>query len=248
MYLLEQRLKKSKASYYELAKKYHPDTIAEEDKDHVKDKFKEITEAYSILGDAGQREKYDRLIFGDSASSDFQNQDAYDYWKERDPEGYKKRRSADQQQQDRINERLKNAKSYEEFFDRYEHHRDKNQARENLMRGEGFQELNKKYGTKYDYYEDANEEHQDKYIRYRERFYENYWDTKDNAAYYSQSASTRAWLTLKKIFKSKSLESLEYVQGHSYYDNKYTKEDFSNSNTHHQTKLTNKEKIEKQSQ
>eukprot|EP00347_Sterkiella_histriomuscorum_P016383 403353399 len=212
MYLLEQRLKKSKASYYELAKKYHPDTIAEEDKDHVKDKFKEITEAYSILGDAGQREKYDRLIFGDSASSDFQNQDAYDYWKERDPE------------------------------------ETKNQARENLMRGEGFQELNKKYGTKYDYYEDANEEHQDKYIRYRERFYENYWDTKDNAAYYSQSASTRAWLTLKKIFKSKSLESLEYVQGHSYYDNKYTKEDFSNSNTHHQTKLTNKEKIEKQSQ
>eukprot|EP00347_Sterkiella_histriomuscorum_P022295 403330988 len=208
MYLLEQRLKKSKASYYELAKKYHPDTIAEEDKDHVKDKFKEITEAYSILGDAGQREKYDRLIFGDSASSDFQNQDAYDYWKERDPE------------------------------------ETKNQARENLMRGEGFQELNKKYGTKYDYYEDANEEHQDKYIRYRERFYENYWDTKDNAAYYSQSASTRAWLTLKKIFKSKSLEPLEYVQGHSYYDNKYTKEDFANPNTNPQTQESDNNKKE----
>jgi curved DNA-binding protein CbpA len=45
--------------------------------------FKEITEAYSILGDAEKRARYDQLIFGDSSRGDFENQEAYEYWKDR---------------------------------------------------------------------------------------------------------------------------------------------------------------------
>ena len=78
-----------------LAKKFHPDAIKGEQKDPAsktaeaelekKEKvFKEITEAYSVIGDIELRKKYDRLIFGSSSmnetSSSFDNQDAYQYW------------------------------------------------------------------------------------------------------------------------------------------------------------------------
>jgi hypothetical protein len=45
----------------------------------------------------------------------------------------------------------------------------------------------------------VDKEHTDKYIKYRERFYENYWDTKENHAYYSQPLRTRAWISFKKV-------------------------------------------------
>jgi hypothetical protein len=70
-------------------------------------------------------------------------------------------------------------------LNRLEHHREKSAAREHLFRGEGFKELNKKYGTDYDHYSKADEENSDKYIKYRERYYEEYWDTKENHEYYS---------------------------------------------------------------
>jgi len=103
------------------------------------------------------------------------------------------------EQQERVKDRLKNYKDYEDFLNRYEHHREKSSAREHLMRGEGFKEMNQKYGTEYDYYEKADQEHDDKYIKYRERYYEQYWDTKENHAYYSQPATTRAWIQFKKV-------------------------------------------------
>ena len=48
----------------------------------VEKKFKQITEAYSILSNNDLRKKYDRLIFGASSetSQDFSNQSEYDYW------------------------------------------------------------------------------------------------------------------------------------------------------------------------
>ena len=49
----------------------------------IQDIFKEITEAYSILGDAEKRARYDQLIFGESSRGDFDNQEAYEYWKDR---------------------------------------------------------------------------------------------------------------------------------------------------------------------
>lgn len=104
------------------------------------------------------------------------------------------------EQQERVKEKLKNYTDYQDFINRYEHHREKSQAREHLFRGEGFKQMNEKYGTDYDFYEEgANEENKDKYIKYRERYYEKYWDTRENHAYYQQPATTRTWIQLKKV-------------------------------------------------
>lgn len=75
-----------------IAKKYHPDALkgeqkaneesgkalaSEADLEQKEKLFKEITEAYSVLGDTDLRKKYDRLIFGssstDETSSSFDN-------------------------------------------------------------------------------------------------------------------------------------------------------------------------------
>src|SRR5580658_7993843 len=42
-----------------LARKFHPDVA--KDKKHAEEKFKEINEAYEVLGDADKRKKYDEL-------------------------------------------------------------------------------------------------------------------------------------------------------------------------------------------
>lgn len=45
--------------YKVLAKKYHPDTTQEADKQAAEEKFKAISEAYEVLSDAEKRKKYD---------------------------------------------------------------------------------------------------------------------------------------------------------------------------------------------
>ncbi len=49
-----------KKAYRVLAKKYHPDTNPD-DKDASAEKFKEVSEAYEVLGDAEKRKKYDEM-------------------------------------------------------------------------------------------------------------------------------------------------------------------------------------------
>ena len=155
--------------------------------------FKEITEAYSVLGDAEKRARYDRLILGESGRRDFENQESYEYWKDR--EAHKDNlKQFYEKNQDRIKEKLRNAKDYNDFIERMENHREKHRAREHLFRGEGFKELNHKYGLDYDYFNDVEQEQKDKYIKYRERYWDCYWDTKENHEYYQQPASTRAWI------------------------------------------------------
>ena len=51
-----------KSAYRKLAKKYHPDVSKEPD---AQEKFKEIGEAYSVLGDESKRRTYDQ--FGSAA-------------------------------------------------------------------------------------------------------------------------------------------------------------------------------------
>mmetsp|Transcript_7093 Transcript_7093/g.12831 ORF Transcript_7093/g.12831 Transcript_7093/m.12831 type:complete len:555 (-) Transcript_7093:96-1760(-) len=50
---------KIKRQYYVLARKYHPDKVGADDKEAA-DKFKDIAEAYQVLGDPDLREKYDK--------------------------------------------------------------------------------------------------------------------------------------------------------------------------------------------
>ncbi|GAB4428307.1 MAG: DnaJ C-terminal domain-containing protein [Anaerolineae bacterium] len=51
--------KEIKAAYRKLARKYHPDV--NQDNKGAEERFKEINEAYEVLGDAQNRGKYDRL-------------------------------------------------------------------------------------------------------------------------------------------------------------------------------------------
>ena len=58
-----------KKQYRRLAKKYHPD--ANRDDPKAGERFKEISEAYTVLGDAEKRKQYDEMrrlgAFGDFA-------------------------------------------------------------------------------------------------------------------------------------------------------------------------------------
>ncbi len=69
-----------KKTYKKLAKKYHPDTS---DEPNAEDKFKEIGEAYAVLGDEEKREKYDQFRqYGQSPGSNgFQfDADGFDFF------------------------------------------------------------------------------------------------------------------------------------------------------------------------
>src|SRR4030095_4999940 len=48
-----------KKAFRKLARQYHPDTA--KDKKAAEEKFKEINEAYEVLGDSSKRKKYDEL-------------------------------------------------------------------------------------------------------------------------------------------------------------------------------------------
>src|SRR4249919_645678 len=48
-----------KKAFRKLARQYHPDVA--KDKKKSEEKFKEINEAYEVLGDAAKRKKYDEL-------------------------------------------------------------------------------------------------------------------------------------------------------------------------------------------
>jgi hypothetical protein len=80
-----------------------------------------------------------------------------------------------------------------------EAHRTKHEAREHLLRSEGFKDFNYKYGVDYNFYENVDKEYAHKYNTYRERYYETLWDTKANHEYYSKPAYKRAWIQLKKV-------------------------------------------------
>lgn len=161
--------------------------------------FKQITEAYSILSDKDLRQKYDRLIFGESAtntSSNFENQEDYKFWEQSRPKDDKAARDA------RIKDKLRNFKDYKDFLKTYENHKTMHDARSTLFREEGFRDLHEKYGTDYNVHDDAenpNSQMNEKWHVYKEQYFERYWDTKTNAEYYSQPTSTRAWITLKKV-------------------------------------------------
>jgi len=50
-----------KSAYRKMARKHHPDLHTKSEKAAAEEKFKEINEAYAVLGDADKRDQYDRL-------------------------------------------------------------------------------------------------------------------------------------------------------------------------------------------
>jgi curved DNA-binding protein len=58
-----------KKAFRKLAREYHPDVA--KNKKQAEEKFKEINEAYEVLGDAAKRKKYDELGANWSSGSDF---------------------------------------------------------------------------------------------------------------------------------------------------------------------------------
>ena len=58
-----------KRAFRELALKYHPDRNPGDP--HAEEKFKEINEAYQVLGDPRKRAEYDRMLEGRSSGVDF---------------------------------------------------------------------------------------------------------------------------------------------------------------------------------
>jgi len=50
-----------KSAFRKLARKYHPDMAKARDKAEAEEKFKQINEAYEVLGDPEKRRKYDQL-------------------------------------------------------------------------------------------------------------------------------------------------------------------------------------------
>jgi molecular chaperone DnaJ len=87
-----------KKAYRQLAKQYHPDTHPGDK--HAETKFKEVSEAYAVLGDSQKRQQYDqmrRFGFGDAGPSGMHNQgygfDLGDIFTERTGGGTRRRRA-----------------------------------------------------------------------------------------------------------------------------------------------------------
>jgi curved DNA-binding protein len=53
-----------RTAFRKLARKYHPDVSKDKNKKQAEEKFKEINEAYEVLGDPAKRKKYDELGAG----------------------------------------------------------------------------------------------------------------------------------------------------------------------------------------
>ena len=102
--------------------------------------------------------------------------------------------------QEKVREKLRNYKDYDDFLKNFENHREKHEHRSHLLREEGFKDLNDKFDPGYKFFEEAGKEFDHKYDTFGvERYTEGYWDTKLNFMYYSQPASTRAFLNFKKV-------------------------------------------------
>lgn len=68
-----------KKAYKKLAMKYHPDRASADKKVEYEEKFKEINEAASVLGDDKKRQQYDQFGSVDSQGSGYSSQQGFDY-------------------------------------------------------------------------------------------------------------------------------------------------------------------------
>src|ERR1700742_3233800 len=75
-----------KKSFRKLARQYHPDVA--KDKKEAEEKFKEINEAYEVLGDPEKRKKYDQLGADWNQPGGFQPPPGYERGPQQQPGGY----------------------------------------------------------------------------------------------------------------------------------------------------------------
>ncbi|WP_025732231.1 DnaJ C-terminal domain-containing protein [Carnimonas nigrificans] len=69
-----------KSAYRRLARKYHPDVSKEE---NAEERFKEVGEAYEVLGDKEKRAEYDQLRqYGHRGGEEFQPPPGWDGWQQ----------------------------------------------------------------------------------------------------------------------------------------------------------------------
>jgi curved DNA-binding protein len=74
-----------RSAFRKLARKYHPDVA--KDKKAAEEKFKEINEAYEVLGDAEKRKKYDQLGADWNRQGGFQPPPGWQQWEGQQPGG-----------------------------------------------------------------------------------------------------------------------------------------------------------------
>jgi curved DNA-binding protein len=67
-----------KKSFRKLARQHHPDVA--KDKKKAEEKFKEINEAYEVLGDSTKRKKYDELGAGWKSGADFRPPSGWEHF------------------------------------------------------------------------------------------------------------------------------------------------------------------------
>jgi len=75
-----------RSAFRKLARKYHPDVA--KDKKAAEEKFKEINEAYEVLGDPEKRKKYDQLGADWNRPGGFQPPPGYQWDAQQQPGGY----------------------------------------------------------------------------------------------------------------------------------------------------------------
>src|ERR1700690_2001571 len=68
----------NKKSFRKLARQYHPDVAR--DKKKAEEKFKEINEAYEVLGDSAKRKKYDELGANWKSGADFRPPSGWEHF------------------------------------------------------------------------------------------------------------------------------------------------------------------------
>src|SRR5262249_29106415 len=74
-----------RSAFRKLARKYHPDVA--KDKKAAEEKFKEINEAYEVLGDPEKRKKYDQLGADWNRPGGFQPPPGWQQWEGQQPGG-----------------------------------------------------------------------------------------------------------------------------------------------------------------
>ena len=186
-----------KKEYFNLVKKYHPDSSNNEQVE----KFKQISEAYEILSNQVKRDAYNSLILGSSNSNfnysvNFKNNENYKHFSEMSP---------NQQKINKFKEQMKAGVPLDEITKAYTER--KSLDKEDLTPGQKvWKDL--KYDYNLDYRTDdkfsLNKSFKNEYNMHNDEETINqfqYFETKESDEYYSKSRKERVKLKIKEMVR-----------------------------------------------